>query len=377
MNEFPPPGPLPAPPPRPVRLTLPLTRPRLSWAILALNVIVWLLMTLSGGSTDTDVLIRFGAKVPWLIAAGEYWRLGSAIFIHIGLMHLLFNGYALYSLGPQVEGLFGHARFLIIYLLSGLAGSVASYGLSESLSAGASGAIFGLIGAFAAFLAGHRDTLGRQGQQALINILMVILFNLGLTFTVPGIDVWGHLGGLASGLILGWLLRPEYETELTTAGTLHLVDRNSLQRQAWPVLLFGLVLVGGAMLGTLRWSDATPTYLSQGIALLEQNDVAGALSAFERAADKDPQNAQALFYLGVAHQELAQYPQAAAAYERTLDLLPDLAEARWNLALTYVNLNDLEAALEQFRAYLELAPESENAAQVRSWIRQLENLQRP
>jgi rhomboid protease GluP len=344
---------------------------------LAANAIVWLLMTLSGGSTDTQVLIRFGAKVPWLIATGEYWRLFAAIFIHIGFMHLLFNGYALYSLGPQIEGLFGHARFLVIYFFSGLAGSVASYSLSESLSAGASGAIFGLIGAWAIFLAGHREQFGRRGQQALTQVAMVILFNLGLTFTVPGIDVWGHLGGLIGGLILGRLLRPKYEAELTAAGDLRLADRNSLRRRAGPVLLFALALVVVAGLGTLRWSDSAQTHLSRGIALLEKNDVEAALGAFERVVEKDPQNAQALFYLGVAYQELEQLPKAAAAYERTLHLLPDLAEARWNLALVYVELNRPQAALAQFRAYLELTPDAENAAQVRGWIRQLEHLQRP
>lgn len=149
------------------RLSLPLTKPLLSWIVLALNIIVWLLMTLGGGSTDIRVLVHFGAKVPWLVAGGEYWRLFTAIFLHIGFLHLAFNSYALYSLGPQVETLYGRNRFLMIYLLSGLAGSVASYVLSASVSAGASGAIFGLVGALTVYLIRQRDILGRRGRRGL------------------------------------------------------------------------------------------------------------------------------------------------------------------------------------------------------------------
>jgi rhomboid protease GluP len=360
------------PTPVTVRLPLPLSRPLLSWVILGLNAIVWLLMTLNGGSTDTGVLIRFGAKVPWLVATGEYWRLFTAIFLHIGFIHLAFNSYALYSLGPQIEGLFGRDRFLVIYLLSGSAGSVASYLFSESLSAGASGAIFGLIGALAAYLARQRDILGRRGQRRLTDVVVVILYNLVLSFTVPGIDVLGHLGGLAGGLLVGWLLCPHYEISTANEGTAAVVDRNSLGRQAWRLVLVGLALVAGTGLGTLRWQDAAQTHLMHGVILLEEKAFGPAQSELQQAVARDPQNAQALFYLGVAHQALEQYAKATAAYERALSVEPDLPEVRWNLALAYVKLYRYPEAIEQFRAYLDLAPDGERAAQVRDWLAQLE-----
>jgi len=241
----------------PVRLALTQSKPLFSWLILALNLVIWLLMTFSGGSTRADVLVRFGAKVPWLIAAGQYWRLLTAMFLHIGLVHLLFNSYALYSLGPQVESLFGRGRFLIIYLLSGLAGSVASYALSASLSAGASGAIFGLIAAMAVFVAGHRQMLGRRGSQALTNIVLVILFNLGLSFSVPGIDVWGHLGGLMGGSVVSWLLRPRYRVVFDSQGAPQVLDATSLRSKLLPLALVAAALVAITVLGTLRWRVLT------------------------------------------------------------------------------------------------------------------------
>ena len=237
------------------RLSLPLTKPLLSWIALALNIIVWLLMTLGGGSTDIRVLVHFGAKVPWLVAGGEYWRLFTAIFLHIGFLHLAFNSYALYSLGPQVETLYGRNRFLMIYLLSGLAGSVASYVLSASISAGASGAIFGLVGALTVYLIRQRDILGRRGRRGLTHVVGVILYNLVLSFTVPGIDALGHLGGLVGGLIVGRLLCPDYEIVLGSEGLAKAIDRNSLKHQAWWLVLVGIALVVGVGLGTLRWTS--------------------------------------------------------------------------------------------------------------------------
>ncbi len=101
------------------------------------------------------VLIDVGAKVNEAIAIGQTWRLFTAMFIHIGVFHLLVNLYALYALGPLVEGYFGHARFLAIYLVGGLFGSLASYAFSDAVSAGASGAIFGLAGAITVFFTVH------------------------------------------------------------------------------------------------------------------------------------------------------------------------------------------------------------------------------
>ncbi|MDP4126866.1 MAG: rhomboid family intramembrane serine protease [Bacillota bacterium] len=172
--------------------------PLITYVFLGINLLVFLLMSLTGGSTDQRVLIAFGAKVNSLIQAGEIWRFLTSMFIHIGILHLVFNLYALWSLGPLAEESFGHLRFSMIYILSGLGGSIASFLFSTALSAGASGAIFGLLGALL-FFSYQKPNLWKSGLG--INLIVVILVNLAFGLLQPGIDNFAHLGGLITGTL--------------------------------------------------------------------------------------------------------------------------------------------------------------------------------
>jgi rhomboid protease GluP len=197
-----------------------LSKPYVTRTLIVLNVLVFVAMVVYGyvtyntlrGTEDMRVLVDFGAKVNPLIANGETWRLFSAMFIHIGVFHLLVNLYALYALGPLVEGYFGHLRFLGIYIIGGLFGSLASYAFSESISAGASGAIFGLAGAITVFFLRYRENFGAQGRSILQNMAFIIGLNLIFGLTVPGIDNWGHIGGLVGGAVVAYGLLPRYKT---------------------------------------------------------------------------------------------------------------------------------------------------------------------
>lgn len=167
--------------------------PFLTYIILGINLIVFILM---GGSTDQAVLIAYGAKVNSLIQAGQIWRFLTSVFVHIGLIHLLFNLYALWVLGPLSERIFGHQRFFIIYILSGIGGSICSFIFTPALSAGASGAIFGLVGALL-YYSIKRPYLWKSGLG--INLILVVLVNFGIGLVQPGIDNFAHLGGLLTG----------------------------------------------------------------------------------------------------------------------------------------------------------------------------------
>ena len=203
-------------------------------------------MTAAGGSTNPQVLLRFGAKVNSRIISGQVWRLVTPIFVHIGIVHLAFNTYAIYVFGTQIERTFGPLRYLSIYMLSGIAGVLGSFAFSPHPSAGASGAIFGLIGTEAAFFYRYRRAFGRTGQQRLYNILIVIGYNLAFTFAASNIDVWGHLGGLLAGTALGWWLMPQYVAVLTEDGP-RLVDANRPRRWGAAVLAATILLVLGAL----------------------------------------------------------------------------------------------------------------------------------
>ena len=233
-------------------------RPVVTYALLAINVVVWLAMELAGGSEDPDVLLRFGAMFGPLIASGEYWRLFTAMFLHVGILHLAFNAFGLLIFGRLVEGIYGPVRFALIYVLAGLSGSVASYLLNSiSIGAGASGAIFGVLGALAAFFLARREMLGEMGRQNLTGLAVIAAFNLIFGFTQPGIDNWAHMGGLAGGFAIGMALAPNYRRVDDVFGLGgRVVDVNSLARSFWVVPVAVVLLFGGTALGNSRMPDA-------------------------------------------------------------------------------------------------------------------------
>lgn len=160
-----------------------------------------------GGSTDQRVLAALGANV-WPIQ-GEYWRLVASMFLHIGVLHLLVNAWALFQLGGLFEIWLGHWRTALVFFATGIAGSLASLAFTlrpsegAGLSAGASGAIFGILGALIAFLFRRREHLTSQAKGLLSQLLFWAGLNVFFGFTVPGIDNAAHLGGCAAGLLLG------------------------------------------------------------------------------------------------------------------------------------------------------------------------------
>lgn len=171
--------------------------------LVGIQVIVFLLMTIAGGSTNPVVLLRFGALQASLVHAGEWWRLITPVFVHIGFAHILINSITLYFIGMYIEQLFGHWRMLLIYFASALAGNLLSaYCLPNGLSAGASTAIFGLFGAFIMLGMTFRDNqairfLSRQ-------FLILVVLNIATDLMVPGIDLAGHIGGLLGGFLMAY-----------------------------------------------------------------------------------------------------------------------------------------------------------------------------
>lgn len=208
-----------APPARfaPVRaLVLPGVNPIFTYVFLVANVVVFGATLLLGRTPDgIPLLFKLGWKDSAAIMNGEYWRLVTPIFLHANLLHLGLNGYALYILGPQVERVFGYMRFVVVYLLSGIAGVIASMAFKPAAySVGASGAIFGLIGALIVYLYQNRDLFGGMGRRRLASAIQVAVMNLIIGFASFGvIDNWGHIGGLVGGAAITWLLGPLFALE--------------------------------------------------------------------------------------------------------------------------------------------------------------------
>ncbi len=352
----------------------PLSRPLFTWVFLGLIVLIWLVMTAAGGSENSQVLVRFGMKVNPLIVMGQYWRLLTAMFLHIGLAHLGFNGYALYILGQDVERVFGHVRFLIIYLLAGLFGNLASFAFNPNPSAGASGAIFGLIGAMGVFWWRYRDAFGPAGRRQLYNVVAVVVINLALGLGSSGIDNWGHGGGLLSGAALGWLLGPRYVVMITPQGRpLSITDTNSLGRRWWVVPMAVAVLVGGVALAVAVQSGSPEVHFVQANRYLATGDYPAAVREFKAGLERDPTTATGWFGLGLAYSRQEDHASAATAYEQAVRLQPDLAPARRNLGYTYVLLGRRQEAIDQLQKFITLSRDGEEKARAQAVIAELED----
>jgi len=182
--------------------------------LIFLNAVAFLFETSFGSSNDPDVLHRLGALEPHaVLVQGEYWRLFTALFLHAGLLHLLFNLFALYILGPPLERSIGPVRFTMCYLISGFASSCGVVLLTVirvvqvGQLVGASGCIMGIVGAWAGFLVMHWHI--PHAKQRLVNVFMIIAIQTAFDLSTPEVSMTAHLCGLIAGFVLGLILSPQ------------------------------------------------------------------------------------------------------------------------------------------------------------------------
>ncbi len=224
----------------PVVLRSNVKKPTVTYTILAITVVMYgvqfLSQRMSGGTVDWPFVL--GGKINELILHGQLWRLITPVLLHGSLLHMAVNMYALYSIGPSLEKFYGHKRYLCLYLIGGFTGNVLSFLLSANPSLGASTAIFGLVAAEAVFIFKNKKMFGSRASSMLINLGLVIVVNIMLGLSAgSGIDNWGHLGGLAGGLIFAWVAGPLYKVQPNMAGGYELVDSNTRSRFWLGVLL--------------------------------------------------------------------------------------------------------------------------------------------
>lgn len=190
------------------RVTLRSPKPVITYVLIGINIIIWSLLTLYSkisGHSYSQLIIDFGAKENLRLLSGEYWRFLTPIFLHANLFHLLINCYSLNAVGGLVEKIFGRLRFSIVYLCAGIMGNILSFIFSFNPGVGASGSIFGLLGALLYFglikPALFKSHFGN-------NIILTILLNLGYGFTTTGIDNSAHIGGLIGGFLTSGIVFP-------------------------------------------------------------------------------------------------------------------------------------------------------------------------
>jgi len=321
--------------------------------IIALNLVVFMAMVASGVSIfapQSDQLIKWGADYGPQTLDGDWWRLLSSAFVHIGALHLLLNMWCLWNLGRLAERMFGNWIFLALYLLSGLGGSLTSVLWNPSIvSAGASGAVFGVAGGLAAFWYFGKVALPRSIiKRDFASILTFVGYNLSYGFARGGVDNAGHIGGLLVGFALGALLHrplpaPAIRSRLRT----------------------GLICAGAALTFVLVAAIARKTHESmisygRGVNYLESNLNDRAIEEFKRAVASDPAFAVAHHNLGVAYLRQEHYEQAIDALKKSLELNLEgrvRAMAYHNLGLAYSALSRYDEAIDASKQSIQLDPQ--------------------
>lgn len=177
--------------------------------LILLNVCIWIFLEFRGETLDSDFMIQYGASyAPLILENGEYWRLFTCMFLHFGADHLINNMLLLGVMGYRLEYVMGSVSFGILYLLSGLGGSLLSFyedlrAADDVVSAGASGCVFGVIGGLIAWAVLNKGKVEKMTTKGLIGMAALSLY---YGFSTAGVDNWGHIGGLLFGFLLGCIL---------------------------------------------------------------------------------------------------------------------------------------------------------------------------
>ncbi|WP_067730420.1 rhomboid family intramembrane serine protease [Oceanobacillus damuensis] len=305
-------------------------KPCFTYILIAMNVLLYILLEWNGGSSSIDTLIEMGAKYNPDIIDGEWWRIVSSMFLHIGFLHLFMNMLAVFYLGTAVERIYGRIRFLTIYFLAGIGGGLASFAFTANVSAGASGALFGLFGALLFFgLIYKRIFLQTMGQ----SILIILLINIVFGFFVPQIDMGAHMGGLLAGFI--------------GAAIVHLPKKGSVKLQSAAALLYVLLIGSLAVFGINNNLNSQAYQLMQMEELLMEERFEEVVSLASEALDLEGDLQGAiLFQRSYAYIELNEIDLAIVDLEQSIETEPLLPNAYYNLALLYYNNGRVEDAAE-------------------------------
>jgi len=318
-----------------------------AYLLIVINIFIFFIIESAGDSQSIETLIEFGAKYNPSIIEGEWWRIITSMFLHIGFLHLFMNMLAIYYLGTIVERIFGSSRFLFIYFLAGIGGGGASFAFSMSISAGASGAIFGLFGALLYFGVNYKQIfLQTMGK----GVLLVIGINVVFGFIVPQIDNAAHLGGLVAGFI--------------ASAIIHLPKKRDFRRQSLAFLVY-IVMIGSLIVfGVQNNAESQGFYLMKMEESRMNHNYEEVVELGTEAMELDgDMEGGILFQRSYAYIELGEYELAIEDLEESIQY-EALPEAYHNLALLYSQYGRTEEAVETIEKGYELNPSDEDIIQL-------------
>lgn len=213
------------PQPRRFKVVFPQETPYVTYGIIAITIIVFLIQAATDFFLGVDLPVAYGVKYNPYIDSGQLWRLITPVLLHGNIMHIGFNMYAVYIIGRGLESFYGHGRYLLLYLLGGFTGTTLSYLLTANPSLGASTATFGLLLAYGVLGYRNRKVFGEQSRRIVSNVVQVALINIVLGLS-PGIDNWGHIGGAIGGGLLAWFGGPQLDFRIRGEEA-HIEDQQS------------------------------------------------------------------------------------------------------------------------------------------------------
>jgi len=321
----------------------------LTHVLFGANLAVFLAMQMGYGPTmdfNGPALAQWGNYGPFTLS-GQWWRLFTYMFVHGGVVHIAMNMWCLWSIGGLCESLYGRWTYAAIYVITGIAGGLASVGWNPGvLSVGASGALFGITGALiASFYLGEFSFGEVSVKSTLSSLLFFAGFSLFFGSVYPGIDNSAHIGGLISGLIIGALI------------AVVAPQSDSLGRRA-SVIGLGALLVLAAGYGVDRWRGG-PIRMSLAYRALAENEPDRAIAQLQAIIRQSPNLPQAHFALAQSFFAKDRFPQAEAEFKRVLELQPKNLDARFELGLVYLSEKRIEDAKNTFSQML--AADANNA----------------
>ena len=332
---------------------------RVTYLIIVINLLLFFLLEWNGGSKNTNVLIEFGARFTPLIHQGQYWWLLTNIFLHAGYLHILFNMYGLFNLGSVLERLYGPTRFLFLYLCAGIAGSVVSWLATQSLSVGASGAVFGIAGVMVVYGFKHKNTIPHEMASSFgKGALPFIALNLYLGFLHPQIDNYVHIGGLLAGMLLSALMNPAEDPFLPG---LDVTSRFAWSNFAMQLASIAVLIYGAGLAVRNYWPQRelhrAEAFFRDGTHRLQEGQLDQAVAEFGKAVAINPRDARFHLSRGAAYFSLGETEEAIAEYEQSLRTRPDAPEAQVNLAMAWKRLGKEDKAVDAYKEAIRLKPD--------------------
>lgn len=321
--------------------------------LLGINIAVFLGMLLADSSIlenpSGQFLVDWGANYGPLTLGGQYWRLLTCIFLHGNLLHIAFNMWSLWNIGSIAESLYGRWTFATLYLVAGIGGSLGSVIWNPNvLSVGASGAIFGIVGALiAAFYLGEFSMRGQITSGTMTSLLIFSAYSLYRGAVSSGIDNGAHVGGLITGLILGALIAkgaPDPDKPISRV----------------VVFALAIALIGGGGAWWLHSRDYI-RHMQRGVGFLTEGKSDQAAAEFQSVIRQRPAYPPAHYFLARAYALKGDLANAEAEFQRVLELNPNNENSYYNLGFVYLQENKLQQARETFQRLIAIAPNNANA----------------